>query len=139
MDLIARNTRRAELAADAELLDVGGRPMAALQSGTKVAGGAPHTDGNPHRALTIARGFGAEFGLHLDLGHGSTQLDRKYVCDLAIRYGRGSRTAIGHVTKRSADVHRGSEAHGRQRRNIDRTPLDGPMSDGPAHGAFDNA
>ncbi|WP_226577091.1 amidohydrolase family protein [Acuticoccus sediminis] len=75
----------------------------AMRRGARVVGGAPYTDSDPHgqidRVFAIAREFDADIDMHLDLSNDPTTLDLDYVCELAERYGRGGRTAIGHVTK----------------------------------------
>ncbi|MGX1307009.1 cytosine deaminase [Amorphus suaedae] len=75
----------------------------AMKRGAKVVGAAPYTDTDPHgqidRIFEIAREFDADIDMHLDFGTDGSSLDLEYVCDLAERYGRGGRTAIGHVTK----------------------------------------
>ncbi|HSE73971.1 MAG TPA: amidohydrolase family protein [Dongiaceae bacterium] len=78
----------------------------ALKRGARVVGAAPYTDSNPHgqidRVFEMAREFDADIDMHLDFGPTPDGLDLDYVCELAERYGRGGRTAIGHVTKLSA-------------------------------------
>lgn len=78
----------------------------ALKRGAKVVGAAPYTDSNPHgqidRVFEMAREFDVDIDMHLDFGPTSDSLDLDYVCQLTERYGRGGRTAIGHVTKLSA-------------------------------------
>lgn len=79
--------------------------VAALQNGAKVVGAAPYTDSSPSgqidRVFAMARDFDVDIDMHLDFGPTCDQLDLDYVCELAERYGRGGRTAIGHVTKLS--------------------------------------
>lgn len=78
----------------------------ALKRGARVVGAAPYTDSNPHgqidRVFEIAREFDVDIDMHLDFGPTPDSLDLDYVCELAERYHRGGRTAIGHVTKLSA-------------------------------------
>lgn len=80
--------------------------VAALRGGAKVVGAAPYTDSSPSgqidRVFAMAREFDVDIDMHLDFGPTCDQLDLDYVCELAERYGRGGRTAIGHVTKLSA-------------------------------------
>lgn len=80
--------------------------VAALHGGAKVVGAAPYTDSSPSgqidRVFAMARAFDVDIDMHLDFGPTCDQLDLDYVCELAERYGRGGRTAIGHVTKLSA-------------------------------------
>ncbi|MCB8836938.1 amidohydrolase family protein [Aurantimonas sp. VKM B-3413] len=75
----------------------------AMRSGAKVVGAAPYTDSDPHgqieRVFEIAREFDADIDMHLDFGADPSDLDLLKVCELAERYGRGGRVAIGHVTK----------------------------------------
>ena len=80
--------------------------LAALSGGASVVGAAPYTDADPHgqidRVFEMAREFDVDIDMHLDFGPSPDGLDLDYVCDLAERFGRGGRTAIGHVTKLSA-------------------------------------
>src|SRR5690606_17561674 len=77
----------------------------ALKKGGTVVGAAPYTDSDPHgqidRIFEIAREFDIDIDMHLDFGPTCEDLDLDYVCKLADRFGRGGRTAIGHVTKLS--------------------------------------
>ena len=77
----------------------------ALKKGGTVVGAAPYTDSDPHgqidRIFEIARDFDIDIDMHLDFGPTCEDLDLDYVCKLADRFGRGGRTAIGHVTKLS--------------------------------------
>jgi len=79
--------------------------VAALGDGASVVGGAPYTDSNPHgqidRVFEMAREFDVDIDMHLDFGANPDDLDLEYVCELAKRFDRGGRTAIGHVTKLS--------------------------------------
>jgi len=79
---------------------------AALRSGATVAGAAPYTDSSPHgqidRIFAMAREFDVDIDMHLDFATTIDSFDLDYVCELAAKYGRGGRTAIGHVTKLSA-------------------------------------
>lgn len=78
----------------------------ALKRGATVVGAAPYTDTNPHgqidRVFEMAREFDVDIDMHLDFGPTADALDLDYVCELTERYGRGGRTAVGHVTKLSA-------------------------------------
>jgi cytosine deaminase len=78
----------------------------ALKRGATVVGAAPYTDSDPHaqidRVFEMAREFDIDIDMHLDFGPTADSLDLDYVCELADRYGRGGRTAIGHVTKLAA-------------------------------------
>ncbi|ESR25372.1 amidohydrolase family protein [Lutibaculum baratangense] len=77
----------------------------ALKSGATVVGAAPYTDTDPKaqidRVFAMAREFDIDIDMHLDFGPTADELDLIYVCELSERYGRGGRTAIGHVTKLS--------------------------------------
>ena len=77
----------------------------ALKRGARVVGAAPYTDSNPHgqidRIFEIAREFDIDIDMHLDFGPDYESLDLDYVCALNEAFGRGGRTAIGHVTKLS--------------------------------------
>lgn len=79
--------------------------VAALGDGASVVGGAPYTDSNPHgqidRVFEMAREFDVDIDMHLDFGANPDDLNLEYVCELAKRFDRGGRTAIGHVTKLS--------------------------------------
>lgn len=78
----------------------------ALKRGAKAVGAAPYTDSDPHgqidRVFEMAREFDVDIDMHLDFGPKPDNLDLEYVCELADRYKRGGRTAIGHVTKLAA-------------------------------------
>lgn len=78
----------------------------ALKRGARVVGAAPYTDSSPHgqidRVFEMGREFDVDIDMHLDFGPTPDGLDLDYVCELADRYGRGGRTAIGHVTKLAA-------------------------------------
>jgi cytosine deaminase len=79
--------------------------VAALRSGARVVGAAPYTDSDPpgqiDRVFEMAREFDVDIDMHLDFGPSCDQLDLDYVCALTQKYGRGGRTAVGHVTKLS--------------------------------------
>lgn len=79
--------------------------VAALGDGASVVGGAPYTDSNSRgqidRVFEMAREFDVDIDMHLDFGANPDDLDLEYVCELAKRFDRGGRTAIGHVTKLS--------------------------------------
>lgn len=79
--------------------------VAALERGAHVVGGAPYTDSDPlgqiDRLFELAREYDADLDMHMDFGADSSSLDLLHVCELAERFGRGGRTAIGHVTKLS--------------------------------------
>jgi cytosine deaminase len=78
----------------------------ALKGGATVVGAAPYTDKDPHgqiyRVFEMAREFDVDIDMHLDFGPTADSLDLDQVCELTERYGRGGRTAIGHVTKLAA-------------------------------------
>jgi len=77
----------------------------ALADGATVVGAAPYTDADPRaqidRVFEMARDFGADIDMHLDLGDAPEHMDVEYVCDVTARYRYGGRVAIGHVTKLS--------------------------------------
>ncbi len=110
----------------------------AMKRGAKVVGAAPYTDSDPHgqidRVFEIAREFDADIDMHLDFGVDASELDLDHVCDLAERYGRGGRTAIGHVTKLAYVDARAARGGGRpparRRRRADGAALDRPVPDG---------
>jgi cytosine deaminase len=78
----------------------------ALRNGGRVVGAAPYTDTDPpgqiERVFEIAREFDIDIDMHLDFGADAGELDLVQVCELAHKYDRGGRVAIGHVTKLSA-------------------------------------
>ncbi|MCB4771284.1 amidohydrolase family protein [Ancylobacter sp. Lp-2] len=75
----------------------------ALKRGAGCVGAAPYTDSDPHgqidRVFEMAREFDVDVDMHLDFGTDTAGLDLHHVCDCAMRFGWGGRTAIGHVTK----------------------------------------
>ena len=77
--------------------------LAALRAGATVVGAAPYTDSDPHgqidRIFAIAREFGADIDMHLDLSSDASSLDADHVCRQADGYRWGGRVTIGHVTK----------------------------------------
>lgn len=80
--------------------------LEALKKGGSVVGAAPYTDSDAHgqidRIFEIARELDIDIDMHLDFGPDPDDLDLLDVCQLTEKYGRGGRTAIGHVTKLSA-------------------------------------
>ncbi|MCH7476728.1 MAG: amidohydrolase family protein, partial [SAR324 cluster bacterium] len=76
-----------------------------LKRGVPVIGGAPAYDpdhpGHITRVFELARKYGADVDLHLDVGPTTDDMDIHLVCDLTEQYGMGGRVAIGHGTKYS--------------------------------------
>ncbi len=76
-----------------------------LKRGVPVIGGAPGYDpdhpGHITRVFELAREYGADVDLHLDVGPTTNDMDIHLVCDLTEQYGMGGRVAIGHGTKYS--------------------------------------
>ena len=77
--------------------------------GPTIIGAAPYVDPNPRaqidRVFEMAREFGVDIDMHLDLGDSPDETDVEYVCDMTERYRYGGRVAIGHVTKLSLVPH----------------------------------
>jgi cytosine/creatinine deaminase len=77
----------------------------ALRRGTKVIGGAPRYDSDGHaqirRIFELAREFGCDVDLHLDVGPTADSLDVHLVAELTERYGLGGRVTVGHMAKLS--------------------------------------
>lgn len=76
-----------------------------LKRGAKVVGGAPGYDpdrpGQIRRVFELAREYGVDVDLHLDVSGDPQDMDIPLVCDLAEKYGLGGRVAVGHGTKYS--------------------------------------
>jgi cytosine deaminase len=74
-----------------------------LKQGASVVGGAPGYDpdhpGQITRVFELAREYGVDVDLHLDIGHTTDDMDIHLVCDLTEQFGLGGRVAIGHGTK----------------------------------------
>lgn len=73
-----------------------------LRRGAKVIGAVPYFDTDPRgqidRIFAIARDFGADIDMHLDLAETAEGMQTEYVCRKTEEYGWGGRVAVGHVT-----------------------------------------
>ena len=73
-----------------------------LRRGATVLGAAPYIDSDPRgqidRIFSLAREFGVDIDMHLDLGEDASQMQAEYVCDMTERFGWSGRVTIGHAT-----------------------------------------
>ena len=78
---------------------------ACLQRGAKVVGGAPGYDpdrpAHIRRVFELAREYGTDVDLHLDVGPDPENIDVYLVCELTEQYGLGNRVAVGHGSRYS--------------------------------------
>jgi cytosine/creatinine deaminase len=76
-----------------------------LRRGARTIGAVPYFDTDPRgqidRIFAIARDFGAEIDMHLDLADTTDGMQVEYVCRKTEEYGWGGRVAVGHVTQMS--------------------------------------
>jgi cytosine/creatinine deaminase len=76
-----------------------------LRRGARAIGAAPYFDSDPRRQIdrifAIARDFGAEIDMHLDLAESTEGMQVEYVCRKTEEFGWGGRVAVGHVTQMS--------------------------------------
>jgi cytosine deaminase len=76
-----------------------------LRRGARSIGAAPYFDNDPpaqiDRIFAIAREFGAEIDMHLDLAETLDNMQIEYVCRKTEEYSWGGRVAVGHVTQMS--------------------------------------
>ena len=76
-----------------------------LKRGARVIGAVPYTDSDPRgqidRIFAIARDFGVDIDMHLDLADHTDGMQVDYVCRKTEEYGWGGRVAVGHATQLS--------------------------------------
>jgi cytosine deaminase len=77
-----------------------------LKRGAPVIGAVPYIDSNPRgqidRIFEIAREFGADIDMHLDMGDTPEGMQALYVAEKTAQFGWGGRVSIGHVTQMSS-------------------------------------
>jgi cytosine deaminase len=80
--------------------------IAACTAGADLIGGCPYTDTDPHGQIAhifaLAERFDIDIDFHLDFDIDPSWMHLDEVCRLTAQSRRGSRVAIGHVTKLSA-------------------------------------
>jgi len=76
-----------------------------LRRGARVIGAVPYIDTDPRgqidRIFAIAREWGVDIDMHLDMGDTPEGMQAEYVCRKTEEYGWGGRVAVGHVTQMS--------------------------------------
>jgi cytosine/creatinine deaminase len=76
-----------------------------LRRGAKTIGAVPYFDTDPRgqidKIFSIARDFGVDIDMHLDLAETTEGMQVEYVCRKTQEYGWGGRVAVGHVTQMS--------------------------------------
>ncbi len=76
-----------------------------LRRGATVIGAVPYIDTDPRgqidRIFAIARDFGVDIDMHLDLAETTAGMQIEYVCRKTEEYGWGGRVAVGHATQLS--------------------------------------
>jgi cytosine deaminase len=81
----------------------------ACEGGADLIGGCPYTDSDPHGQITrifdLAGRYDLDIDFHLDFDLDPSWMHLDEVCRQTMKYGRGGRVAVGHVTKLSALDH----------------------------------